>query len=78
MTGANSGASLETAKQLTRQGVRVVGVCCRLNAEKKVFAKFDIVSSTIEIMELDLASVASIRQFDHCNIQLETIRMKLG
>ena len=78
MTGVNSGASLETAKQLARQGVRVVGPYCLVNAEKKVFAKFDIVRGTIEIMELDLAILASIRQFDHCNIQLEIIRMKLG
>lgn len=63
VTGANSGSGFATTKQLAEQGARVVGACRRVEAGKKAFADLVNIDGSIEIMELDLASLASVRRF---------------
>ncbi len=63
VTGANSGTGLATSEQLIRQGAHVVGACRRVNAGEEAFAGFARLPGSAEIMKLDLASLASVRQF---------------
>ncbi|NJL56681.1 SDR family oxidoreductase, partial [bacterium] len=63
VTGANSGSGFATAKQLAEQGATVVGACRRVNAGKEAFANEKSLRGSIDIMELDLASLASVRRF---------------
>ncbi len=63
VTGANSGSGFATAKQLAAQGAQVVGACRRVNAGKEAFAGENNLRGSVEIMELDLASLASVRRF---------------
>ena len=62
VTGANSGAGFATTKQLAEQGAQVIGACRRVDAGKEAFADLDARGS-VEIMELDLASLESVRKF---------------
>jgi len=65
VTGANSGLGLVTARELSRAGARVV-LACR-NLEKGRAAVEEIRSAVpgaeLELEELDLASLASVRGF---------------
>ena len=63
VTGANSGTGLATSEQLARQGAHVVGACRRVDAGEEAFAGFARLPGSAEIMKLDLASLASVRQF---------------
>jgi NAD(P)-dependent dehydrogenase (short-subunit alcohol dehydrogenase family) len=63
ITGANSGSGFATTKQLAAQGARVVGACRRVAAGKEAFADIGNIPGSVEIMELDLASLASVRRF---------------
>ena len=63
VTGANSGSGFATAKQLAEQGAQVVGACRRVQAGKEAFADLRAMRGSVEIMELDLASLASVRNF---------------
>ena len=63
VTGANSGSGFATTKQLAEQGALVVGACRRVDAGKEAFANAADIRGFIEIMELDLASLASVRRF---------------
>lgn len=63
VTGANSGSGFATAEQLAKQGAHVVGACRRLNAGKEAFAAVGNLKGSVEIMELDLTSLASVRRF---------------
>ena len=63
VTGANSGSGFATAEQLLRQGARVVGACRRVDAGKKAFATLTAAHGAVEIMELNLASLGSVRRF---------------
>lgn len=63
VTGANSGAGFATSKQLVNQGAHVVGGCRRVDAGEEAFAEFSGARGSAEVMELDLASLASVRRF---------------
>lgn len=63
VTGANSGSGFATTKQLAKQGAIVVGACRRVDAGKEAFSGLENLSGSVEIMELDLASLASVRRF---------------
>lgn len=63
VTGANSGSGFATAKQLAEQGAQVVGACRRVHAGQEAFADLGNIRGSVEIMEMDLASLASVRQF---------------
>jgi NAD(P)-dependent dehydrogenase (short-subunit alcohol dehydrogenase family) len=62
VTGANSGSGFATTEQLAKQGALVIGACRRVDAGKAAFADLDA-SASVEIMELDLGSLASVRAF---------------
>src|ERR1700684_2345124 len=65
VTGANSGLGLVSARELARRGATVV-LACR-NQEKGLRAPREIESdapqSLLELAELDLGSLASVRAF---------------
>src|ERR1700760_931032 len=65
VTGGNSGIGLVTVRQLAKQGAHVV-LACRRTAEGER-ARSEITASgakgTVEVAELDLASLASVRAF---------------
>lgn len=65
VTGANSGIGFETAKALAEKGAEVV-LACR-NFEKATIAVKEIRSmvrkAKLEIIQLDLADLASVREF---------------
>ena len=63
VTGSNSGSGFATAKQLAEQGAHVIGACRRVDAGKEAFADLGNIRGSVEIMEMDLASLASIRSF---------------
>jgi NAD(P)-dependent dehydrogenase (short-subunit alcohol dehydrogenase family) len=63
VTGANSGSGFATTKQLAEQGAHVVGACRRVDAGKEAFADLGNIRGSVEIMEMDLASLASVRRF---------------
>ncbi|HKJ26962.1 MAG TPA: SDR family oxidoreductase [Anaerolineales bacterium] len=63
VTGANSGSGFATTQQLAEQGAVVVGACRRVKAGEEAFAGLTDLRGTVDIMELDLASLASVRQF---------------
>ncbi|KAJ9585978.1 hypothetical protein L9F63_020375, partial [Diploptera punctata] len=65
VTGSNTGIGKETARDLARRGARVI-LACR-NLEKAKEARDDIIKTTgnknVEIRELDLSSLLSVRTF---------------
>jgi retinol dehydrogenase-13 len=63
VTGANSGAGFATSAQLALQGAHIAGACRRVEAGKQAFAELGNVRGSVEVMELDLASLASVRRF---------------
>jgi retinol dehydrogenase-13 len=62
VTGANSGIGLATVEQLARQGATVVLACRRVKEGEAARARIQA-RGTIEVMELDLADLASVRRF---------------
>src|ERR1041384_6286806 len=65
VTGANSGLGFETSRALAARGARVL-MACRSSAKaegarKKIVAEHP--AATVELMTLDLASLASVRRF---------------
>ena len=63
VTGANSGSGFATTKQLASQGATVIGACRRVDAGREAVAKMGSLSGSVEIMELDLGSLDSVRAF---------------
>jgi len=65
ITGANAGLGFEASKELSRKGATVI-MACR-NMEKATVAvnqlKKEIPLATVEFMQLDLASLRSVRSF---------------
>jgi NAD(P)-dependent dehydrogenase (short-subunit alcohol dehydrogenase family) len=65
VTGANSGLGLVTARELARHGARVVIACRDVSkgaaASKSIRA--DVGSADVSVSQLDLASLASVREF---------------
>jgi NAD(P)-dependent dehydrogenase (short-subunit alcohol dehydrogenase family) len=63
VTGANSGIGLATTTQLARQGAHVVMGCRRKKAGEEVSRGLGELRSSVEVMELDLGSLDSVRFF---------------
>jgi len=63
VTGANSGSGFATSIQLAEQGAHVIGACRRVDAGKEAFANLGDIRGSVEVMELNLASLASVRRF---------------
>lgn len=63
VTGANSGTGLATVQQLVKQGAHVVAACRRVTAGQEAVASMSGERGSVEVMELDLGSLASVRAF---------------
>lgn len=63
VTGANSGTGLATTEQLVRQGASVVAACRRVEAGREATDHLSSMSGTVDVMALDLGSLASVRAF---------------
>lgn len=63
ITGANSGCGLAVTQQLVRQGARVVAACRRVAAAEQALAHLDGEKGSVEVMRVDLNSLASVRAF---------------
>lgn len=63
VTGGNSGAGLATVEQLVRQGARVVAACRRVGAGHEATRSLLRERGAVEVAELDLASLSSVRRF---------------
>ena len=63
VTGANSGTGLATTEQLVRQGAHVIAACRRVTAGKDATQHLSGERGSVEVMELNLNSLASVRGF---------------
>lgn len=65
VTGGNSGIGLVTVEQLAKQGARVVLACRRTSEGEREGQRIRAsgVRGSVDVMELDLASLASVRAF---------------
>jgi NAD(P)-dependent dehydrogenase (short-subunit alcohol dehydrogenase family) len=65
VTGANSGIGYETAKTLAEKGAVVVMACRNLEKAKRAEAsiRISVKNAKLEVMELDLANLSSVRKF---------------
>ena len=63
VTGANSGSGIATTDQLVRQGATVVAACRRVSAGEEATRHLAGERGTVEVMELDLDSLGSVRRF---------------
>jgi NAD(P)-dependent dehydrogenase (short-subunit alcohol dehydrogenase family) len=65
VTGANSGLGLVTARELARAGARVVLACRNTAKGESARAEIEaaVPSASLQLEELDLASLASVRAF---------------
>ncbi|GJN20047.1 hypothetical protein PR202_gb07371 [Eleusine coracana subsp. coracana] len=84
ITGASSGIGLETARVLALRGVHVVmavrNVSSGLAAKEAILSK--IPEAKVDVLELDLSSMASVRtfasKFDSLNLQLNILVNNAG
>ena len=63
VTGANSGTGLATVRQLVTQGAHVIAACRRITAGQEAVASLAGARGSVEVMELDLGRLASVRAF---------------
>jgi len=63
VTGANSGAGLATTEQLVKQGAHVVAACRRPQVGVEATHHLAQAKGSVDVMELDLASLDSVRRF---------------
>ncbi len=63
VTGANSGTGRATVQQLVKQGAHVIAACRRVAAGQEAVGSIESERGSVEVMELDLASLASVRSF---------------
>ncbi|MGD1875206.1 MAG: protochlorophyllide reductase [Mastigocoleus sp.] len=63
ITGASSGVGLYAAKALAKKGWHVVMACRNLEKTQRVASEVGMSSDSYTIMQLDLASLKSVRQF---------------
>ena len=65
VTGANSGLGLVTARELARAGAHVVLACRNLDKGRAAVAEIEreVPGAELELEELDLASLGSVRAF---------------
>lgn len=65
VTGANSGLGLETSRALAAKGARVILACRNLAKGQAALAEIirSVPNATLELAQLDLASLASVREF---------------
>lgn len=65
VTGANSGIGFEAAKEFVRKGAATILACRSLDKAQVALAEIqaEIPDAPVEIMQLDLASLSSVRQF---------------
>ena len=65
VTGANSGIGFEAAKEFTRKGAQTILGCRSMDKAQAALADIqaEIPGAPAEVMPLDLASLASVRQF---------------
>ncbi|MCC7144662.1 MAG: SDR family oxidoreductase [Candidatus Eisenbacteria bacterium] len=63
VTGGNSGTGLATTEQLARQGASVIAACRRVTAGCEAIRHLTGLPGVIEVSELDLGSLASVRSF---------------
>ena len=63
VTGANSGSGLATVEQLVRQGGHVVAACRRVAAGEEATKRLMSERGSVQVMALDLGSLASVRRF---------------
>jgi NAD(P)-dependent dehydrogenase (short-subunit alcohol dehydrogenase family) len=65
VTGVSAGLGVETARALARRGARVIGAARDIAKAERATAKIrddaEVGSGSVELVELDLASLASIR-----------------
>ncbi len=64
VTGANSGLGLETVRALLEKGAQVIMACRDLERSQRALAtvKAEVPGATVELLQLDLASLASVRE----------------
>lgn len=63
ITGASSGVGLYAAKALAEEGWHVIMACRNLDKTKRVATEVGIAPGSYTIIELDLASLESVRKF---------------
>ena len=65
VTGANSGIGLEAAKEFARKGAQTILACRSMDKANAALTEIqaEIPQANVETMPLDLASLASVRQF---------------
>jgi NAD(P)-dependent dehydrogenase (short-subunit alcohol dehydrogenase family) len=63
VTGANSGIGLVAARELARRGASVVLACRNMEKGEAALAQVRAAGGQAELAPLDLASLASVREF---------------
>jgi NAD(P)-dependent dehydrogenase (short-subunit alcohol dehydrogenase family) len=65
VTGANSGIGFEAAKEFARKGAQTILACRSMDKAQTALSQIqaEIPNAPVKIMQLDLASLASVRQF---------------